>query len=237
MQATPQQRDWRIERLRLANPDGTLNLDGTWQAWLTQPATQVNVRLDVSDVGKYLTRLGYPEGVRRGTATYWVEADKSLLPATGPGLICTEGKPAPKSTAASEVETPADAPTSESTTIPTTEAVTTGRISIQVHACDMTAESAMASAETDWYGDCAHDGTTYRFQLESVDNGETRVTATTDSEGLARFNELDPGRYRLTLVDLDWCHAESDAVDAEGLVQVKAGGTASVWIFVCGADA
>lgn len=68
LQATPQQRDWRIERLRLANPDGTLNLDGTWQAWLTQPATQVNVRLDVSDVGKFLTRLGYPEGVRRGTA-------------------------------------------------------------------------------------------------------------------------------------------------------------------------
>ena len=66
--ATPQQRDWRIERLRLANPDGTLNLDGTWQTWLTQPATQVNVRLDVVDIGKYLARLGYPEGVRRGTA-------------------------------------------------------------------------------------------------------------------------------------------------------------------------
>jgi len=68
LQATPQQRDWRIERLRLANPDGTLNLDGTWQTWLTHPATQVNVRLDVSDVGKFLTRMGYPEGVRRGTA-------------------------------------------------------------------------------------------------------------------------------------------------------------------------
>lgn len=68
LQATPQQRDWRIERLRLANPDGTLNLDGTWQAWLTQPATQVNVRLDVTDIGKFLTRIGYPEGVRRGTA-------------------------------------------------------------------------------------------------------------------------------------------------------------------------
>jgi uncharacterized protein (TIGR02099 family) len=58
LQATPQQRDWRIERLRLSNTESTLNLDGT----------QVNVRLDVSDVGKFLTRLGYPEGVRRGTA-------------------------------------------------------------------------------------------------------------------------------------------------------------------------
>ncbi len=68
LQATPQLRDWRIERLRLTNPESTLNLDGTWQAWLTQASTQVNVRLDVSDVGKFLTRLGYPEGVRRGVA-------------------------------------------------------------------------------------------------------------------------------------------------------------------------
>jgi uncharacterized protein (TIGR02099 family) len=68
LQATPQSRDWRIERLRLTNPESTLNLDGTWQTWLTQPGTQVNVRLEVSDVGKFLTRLGYPEGVRRGVA-------------------------------------------------------------------------------------------------------------------------------------------------------------------------
>jgi uncharacterized protein (TIGR02099 family) len=68
LQATPQLRDWRIERLRLTNAESTLNLDGTWQAWLAQSSTQVNVRLDVSDVGKFLTRLGYPEGVRRGVA-------------------------------------------------------------------------------------------------------------------------------------------------------------------------
>lgn len=68
LQATPQGRDWRIERLRLTSPESTLNVDGTWQAWLTRPGTQVNVRLDVSDIGKFLTRLGYPEGVRRGTA-------------------------------------------------------------------------------------------------------------------------------------------------------------------------
>jgi uncharacterized protein (TIGR02099 family) len=68
LQAVPQLRDWRIERLRLTNPESTLNLDGTWQAWLAQSSTQVNVRLDVSDAGKFLTRLGYPEGVRRGVA-------------------------------------------------------------------------------------------------------------------------------------------------------------------------
>lgn len=68
LQATPQQSDWRIERLRLSNPESVLNLDGVWQSWLTRPGTQVNVRLEVSDIGRFLTRLGYPEGVRRGIA-------------------------------------------------------------------------------------------------------------------------------------------------------------------------
>ncbi|MGA0031719.1 MAG: YhdP family protein [Burkholderiales bacterium] len=68
LQATPQQSDWRIERLRLSNPESVLNLDGIWQSWLTRPGTRVNVRLKVNDIGKFLTRLGYPEGVRRGVA-------------------------------------------------------------------------------------------------------------------------------------------------------------------------
>lgn len=68
LQATPQQRDWRIERLMLITPESQFNVDGTWQNWLTQPRVQVNVQLLVNDVGRLLTRLGYPEGVRRGTA-------------------------------------------------------------------------------------------------------------------------------------------------------------------------
>ncbi|MDP1535665.1 MAG: YhdP family protein [Burkholderiales bacterium] len=66
--ATPQQRDWRIDRLVLITPESQLNVDGVWQAWLTQPRMQANVRLEVNDIGRFLTRLGYPEGVRRGTA-------------------------------------------------------------------------------------------------------------------------------------------------------------------------
>ncbi len=66
--ATPQDRDWRIERLRLSNPDSTITADGLWQGWQTQPRTQLNVRMDVTDIGKTLTRWGYPPGVRRGTA-------------------------------------------------------------------------------------------------------------------------------------------------------------------------
>ncbi len=66
--AMPSDGEWRIEKLRVANPDGTLNADGAWQVSLAQPRTQINLRLDVSDIGKFLARLGYPEGVRRGTA-------------------------------------------------------------------------------------------------------------------------------------------------------------------------
>lgn len=68
LQATPQQRDWRIERLTLITPESQLNVDGVWQNWLAQPRVQVNVQLMANDVGRLLARLGYPEGVRRGTA-------------------------------------------------------------------------------------------------------------------------------------------------------------------------
>ncbi len=61
-------RDWKLERLRVVNPDATLNIEGLWQGWLSQPRTMVNVKLEVNDIGKFLIRLGYPEGVRRGTA-------------------------------------------------------------------------------------------------------------------------------------------------------------------------
>jgi len=66
--AVPEGRDWRIEKLRIVNPESTFVLDGIWHVSLAQPRTQVNLRLEASDVGKLLTRLGYPEGVRRGTS-------------------------------------------------------------------------------------------------------------------------------------------------------------------------
>ncbi|MBI3055902.1 MAG: TIGR02099 family protein [Betaproteobacteria bacterium] len=66
--ALPEGRDWKLERLRVTNPDATLNIEGLWQGWLTQPRTQVNVKLETSDIGRLLVRLGYPEGIKRGTA-------------------------------------------------------------------------------------------------------------------------------------------------------------------------
>ncbi len=66
--AVHQERDWRIEKLRLSNPDSVVNAEGVWQGWQTQPRTQMNVKMEVTDIGKTLTRWGYPPGVRRGTA-------------------------------------------------------------------------------------------------------------------------------------------------------------------------
>ena len=68
LKAVQQNRDWRIEQLRLTHADGILTVDGLWQSWLTNPRTQVNVQWGVLDVGKTLTRFGYVDSVRNGMA-------------------------------------------------------------------------------------------------------------------------------------------------------------------------
>jgi uncharacterized protein YhdP len=64
--AVNQARDWRIERLVLSNPESTLTADGYWQSWAARPSTSMNVKIDVTDAGKYLERLGYPGTMRGG---------------------------------------------------------------------------------------------------------------------------------------------------------------------------
>jgi uncharacterized protein (TIGR02099 family) len=68
LSAEPEGRDWRLQRLALTNPDGNLALDGVWKQAQPRPLTQATLRLEISDIGKELKRLGYPEGVRGGTA-------------------------------------------------------------------------------------------------------------------------------------------------------------------------
>jgi uncharacterized protein (TIGR02099 family) len=68
VEALPEGSDWRIERLRIVNPESTFTLDGLWQGWLAAPRTRVNIRLEARDAGKLLDRLGYPDGLKRGTA-------------------------------------------------------------------------------------------------------------------------------------------------------------------------
>jgi uncharacterized protein (TIGR02099 family) len=66
--AVPEGRDWRIERLNVRSADGNFVADGSWQLQERMQRTQLNVGLDVSDIGKFLLRLGYPEGIRGGNA-------------------------------------------------------------------------------------------------------------------------------------------------------------------------
>jgi uncharacterized protein (TIGR02099 family) len=66
--------DVLLDKLLLTNPDGVLNMTGKWQAVPEQ--TQINVRLDISDAGKILSRSGYPDGLKDGSGTlesnlYW----------------------------------------------------------------------------------------------------------------------------------------------------------------------
>jgi uncharacterized protein (TIGR02099 family) len=65
--AVPEGRDWKIDKLRIANPDGSLAIEGLWQSSLTNPRTQINARLDVVNIGKFLDRLGLPPGIKDGT--------------------------------------------------------------------------------------------------------------------------------------------------------------------------
>ncbi|HEY6721616.1 MAG TPA: YhdP family protein [Burkholderiales bacterium] len=68
--AVNQALDWNIEKLVLTGPESTLTVTkGVWQSSASRP--NVNLReisLEVSDVGRYLERLGYPKTVQRGAA-------------------------------------------------------------------------------------------------------------------------------------------------------------------------
>ncbi|MBI5889863.1 MAG: TIGR02099 family protein [Nitrosomonadales bacterium] len=66
--------DVLLDRLLLTNPDGVLNVSGKWQAVPEQ--TRINLRVDISDAGKILSRSGYPDSLKDGSGTlesnlYW----------------------------------------------------------------------------------------------------------------------------------------------------------------------
>lgn len=69
LSASNQGRDWRIDKALITNPDATLTMDGRWRDWLMQPKTDVNLTLEIKDAGKFFARIGYPNTLKRGTAT------------------------------------------------------------------------------------------------------------------------------------------------------------------------
>jgi uncharacterized protein (TIGR02099 family) len=85
--------DWRIEKLVLTSPESTLTADGSWQSWRIQPRFSVNIKkLEISDIGNYLDRLGYPRTMRGGSATLsgnlsWAGSPQSIDYATLTGHL------------------------------------------------------------------------------------------------------------------------------------------------------
>jgi len=67
-------RDWRIEKLAMTNPDSALTGKGLWKQGDAQKAanggslTSLEFALEVSDVGRFLDRFGYPEHLKGGNA-------------------------------------------------------------------------------------------------------------------------------------------------------------------------
>ncbi|MBK7563471.1 MAG: TIGR02099 family protein [Propionivibrio sp.] len=59
---------WRLNRIQMSNPYGTLAGKGQWKLSDGKDVTQLQFKIDSSDVGKLLERLGYPGTVRAGTA-------------------------------------------------------------------------------------------------------------------------------------------------------------------------
>ncbi len=71
----PEKKDWRMRRLNITNPDGSLVGDGVWSGAQGQQNIQLNLLLDISDAGKILARSGYPNTVKGGSGR--LEADLS----------------------------------------------------------------------------------------------------------------------------------------------------------------
>jgi uncharacterized protein (TIGR02099 family) len=57
--------DWRIDKIAMVNPDSSLNAAGLWKTG-EGSRTALKFKLEVSDIGKFLARVGYPEHVSGG---------------------------------------------------------------------------------------------------------------------------------------------------------------------------
>ena len=96
--AVNQARDWRIERLLIANADGALSASGKWQSGGANPQVSLDFKLQLSDAGKFLTRLGYPDTLKTGSATMegsvsWRGSPQSIdYPTLGGAIHLTAGK-------------------------------------------------------------------------------------------------------------------------------------------------
>ena len=67
IQARHEGKDWRIDKLAMTNSDSALTGTGLWKQGEAS-RTSLNFKLEVSDVGMFLERFGYPEHLKGGRA-------------------------------------------------------------------------------------------------------------------------------------------------------------------------
>lgn len=66
--ASPDGKDWRIDRLDIANDHARFASSGAWRRTATGPLTTLDIRLDTTDLHALLAQFGYGEFVTRGEA-------------------------------------------------------------------------------------------------------------------------------------------------------------------------
>lgn len=59
--------DVLLDRMEITNPDGKVNMSGKWQA--VPELTRLDLRIDITDAGKILSRSGYPDSLKDGSGT------------------------------------------------------------------------------------------------------------------------------------------------------------------------
>ena len=95
--ASQQDQNWEIEKLYIVNHDSSLVADGIWQNHTSSPRIQMNIKLEASDINKLLTRLGYPDRVKRGSGSLegvlsWLGGPQSIDYKTLSGKIKVRAK-------------------------------------------------------------------------------------------------------------------------------------------------
>jgi uncharacterized protein (TIGR02099 family) len=63
LNAVNERAGWRVHRATLSAPEGTINAQGLWQPPDRGDRTELEVGVDVSDIGGYLARIGQPGAV------------------------------------------------------------------------------------------------------------------------------------------------------------------------------
>ncbi|HKG26235.1 MAG TPA: SpaA isopeptide-forming pilin-related protein, partial [Thermomicrobiales bacterium] len=109
----------------------------------------------------------------------------------------------------------------------------TGAIKVTKYVCDLPGNKRPANF--DWFANCSIETDGVKFTLSVSQSGKfvPKSTGITNADGILNFSNLKPGTYQLKEVGADWCHAESDNVNPQGNVIVKAGQRSNVWIFNC----